>query len=226
MLRKHPGLKVLNLSLIVILGLMAISVASAQAEGEWKIGGKTMKELGLTEESVSTKLVPSVKSMMTISGLGISLWCEVHEFTQHILLANGSLDTFVWQLLNCRSFAGETELPKCTVNTAKKTKGVIETKISKGEVVLSGGVNYLLLKPEGGVFTTIEISGEECAVAGTYSVGGTIVFEIGSEAKSLLLKAAALAGDGLTFGERKVTYQSLLAEELAGKNKGLAWTGF
>jgi hypothetical protein len=229
MLRKRPCLRALNLSLIVILSLMAVSVATAQAEGEWKIGGKTMKELGLKEESVSTKLVPSVKSVMSVPSLGVNWWCEVHEFTQHILLANGSLDTNVWQLLNCRGFTSgekETEIKTCKVNSVGKAEGVIETKIGKGEVILSGGLNYLLLKPEKEIFSEIEVSGKECPIAGTYSVTGSMVFEIGSEAKELLLKAASLAGDGLKFGANKVTYQSLLAEELAGKNKGLAWTGF
>ncbi len=227
--RRH-GLKVLGVSLIAALGLMAFGAAGAQASGEWRIGGKTMSELGLTEETVTGKAEAGVKEILLVKTLNIQKSCTGFDI-QSVTISPSGKGKGAVRLLGCKVFAdeaGEAELTACGVKSTGQEAGVIQTELIGGEIVLSGGVNYVLFKPASGTsFTTIELTGASCAPKGTYPITGTVVAELGAEAKELLLKPIKeFTGDGLKFGENKAFLIGSGLAELTGAKKGSAWTGF
>ncbi len=237
-LKKH-GLKVLGVSLIAALGLMAIGAVGAQAAGEWKIGGKTMSELGLASETYTAKLEPGVNALYLVKTLNIEIKCSTIHVLLGDILPSGIVDLKL-TFLGCKVFddsAKESELTACSIKSAGQATEVIETQQIKGLIILHGGKNYSLTTPSSGLtFTTVELIGASCAPKGSYPIAGTTVVEIGAEAKELLLTPVKepealfpeVSGkkDGLKFGENKAFLAGAAVAELTGAKKGSAWTGF
>ncbi len=228
-LRKH-GLRAIGLSLIAALSVMAFSAAGAQAAGEWKIGGKTMSELKLTEETATGKLEAVPKSKLLVKALNLSISCPTLHVNGVLLVGPPASVHGTTTFLECKVFSHEpeTELSACGVNSAGEAAGVIKTAKINGEVILSGAENIVLFKPSSGTtFTTVEITGKGCALANSYPITGTSVFKLGAEAKEMLiLSLPEFAGDGLRFGEPKANLVGSALAELSGAKKGSAWTGF
>ncbi len=227
-LRKH-GLRAIGLSLIAALSLMAFTAVSAQAAGEWKIGGKTMSELKLTEETVTGKVEPELPLKLLIKALNIYLTCPTIHVNGVLLVGPVASVHGTTTFLTCtvRSISPDEELKACGVKSTGQAAGVIATAKINGEVILSGAENVVLFKPSSGTtFTTVEITGASCAVKGTYPITGTSVFKLGAEAKELLILSIEFAGDGLKFGESKAILDGSALAELTGAKKGSAWTGF
>ncbi len=226
--RRH-GLKVLGVSLIAALGLMAFGAAGAQASGEWRIGGKTMSELGLTEETVTGKIEPETKGKLLVKALNLYITCPTIHVNGVLLVGPPASVHGTTTFLTCtvRSISPDEPLTACGVKSTGEAAGVIKTAKINGEVILSGAENIVLFKPSSGTtFTTIELTGEGCASKGLYLIPGTSVFKLGAEAKEMLiLSLPEFAGDGLKFGEPKALFDAAGLVELSGAKKGSAWTG-
>ncbi len=221
---KMHGVKVLGLFCVAALSAMALSAAGAQAS-EWKIGGKTLVELGIKEESFAGKLAPGTTALFLWNHFNVNYKCTGVEVLSGKIKQLGSL-TLSLRYSGCKVFAdepGEPELKSCGVKSSGAVAGEIQTASLSGEIF--SGV-YLLIKPTGGVFDTLEFTGASCAFKGTYSIGGTYVAELGNEEKELLLRSIKIfPGDGIKFGEYTASLQGALLLELNGAKKGSAWTG-
>jgi hypothetical protein len=124
-------------------------------------------------------------------------------------------------------------LSKCSLQDAKnKSVGKLETELVLGTVFLhpvTTGPPYILFKSDnGGVLTTLEINGAECAAKGSYPIEGSLVFSATSaEALWLLIKAqnneTLFPTDKLKFGERKGTLSGSAEVKLTGKLADKEW---
>ncbi len=229
-LRKH-GLKALGLSFIAALSLMALTAAGAQAAGEWKIETKTMTELGLTEEAIKGKLETGVKNILLVKTLNVNISCAAVDTSANAKILKGGTLTGSLIFLTCKVFAdeaGEPELTACGTKSTGAAAGEIQTVAVTGEIILSGGENFVLVKPVSGTtFTTVELTGASCAAKGTYPITGTTVVKLGVEAKELLLTPIKeFTGDGLKFGENKAFLFGAAIAELNGAKLTKIWTGF
>lgn len=104
--RKHRLGRVLGLSLIAAIGLLAISAVAAQAEGEWKIGGKTLPELNIEEESLSASLDGTF--IYTVPSLSLEIKClKVDSLKGRVLLKGAGELSLLF--LECTFFAGKSQ---------------------------------------------------------------------------------------------------------------------
>ncbi len=227
---KMQGLKVFGIALIAALGLMAFTAAGAQATGEWKIAGKTLTELGIAKESFTGKLGAGIKRLFLIKTLNVEIKCSVWQAIGALIRSGGHFNLSVL-LAACNVYddeVGEPELSACGVKSTGKAAGEIQTEAIDGEIILSGGLNYVLEKPvSGSTLTTIEITGASCPLKGTYPVTGTSVSQLGGEAKELsLTPIKEFTGDGLKIGENKAFMAGAVLLQLSGAKTGATWTGF
>ncbi len=174
------GIKVLGLSLLAALGLMAFA-ASAQATGEFLIeeGGvkKTFTEHKIAEESVSGTVG---EGLLLVPGLPLTIKCTGGTFSGTVLLGGTAHASILFSGCEqpgvgaCKTF--ETKAKMETNLTADK--GFISAS-GLGELLLMGTApnnkHYLLV--ESANFTTIYWT-KLCASALETVVGGSTVFEL------------------------------------------------
>lgn len=224
MLPRKNMLRALGLSLIAAIGLLAISAAGAQAEGEWKIGGKTLPELKIEEENVNASLDGTFT--YTVPNLNLEIKCLKMDSLKSRLLLKGAGDLSLL-FLECTFFAGKSqeEVKACKVK---------DVSVSMSDsIVLHAGKTYLLFKPLEGktTFLTYTLEGEECAIAGTsHAVGGSFAVDLESEKATQTLKlgnaaADALLGDEAKLATSKVSLAGTLLLSLSGAQAGKAWGG-
>jgi hypothetical protein len=221
--RKHI-LRVLGLSLIAAIGLLAIGAAAAQAEGEWKIGGKTLPELKIEEESVNASLDGTFT--YTVPSLSLEIKCLKMDSLKGRVLLKGAGELSLL-FLECTFFAGKSqeEVKACTVKDVSIN--------ASDSIVLHGGKTYLLFKPLEGktTFLTYTFEGAECVIAGTsHAVGGSFAVDLESEKVTQTLKlgnstADALLGDEAKLVTAKVSLAGTLLLSLSGAQAGKAWGG-
>src|SRR6185295_7174201 len=147
--QKRHSIKVLVLSLLAALGLMAFA-ASAQA-GEYKIEGKTATEKGTASESVSGTIAAG---KLLFPGLSTTLTCTGGAFSGTILLGGIVHASTLFSGCEvegsgtCKPF--ETKVKMETNLTADK--GFISAS-GLGEIILMNGKHYILVSSP--AFTTI-----------------------------------------------------------------------
>jgi len=174
------GIKILGLSLLAALGLMAFA-ASAQA-GEWLIntgvGGthKTFTEHGIASETV---LGTVAAGKLLVPSLSLTVLCTGGTFTGTILLGGTAHASVLFSgceaegIPVCKPF--ETTAKMETNLTADK--GFISAS-GLGELLLMGGKHYLLVSStEAAPFTKIEWP-KICALTLLNKVFGNYVFEL------------------------------------------------
>jgi hypothetical protein len=171
------GIKVLGLSLIAALGLMAFA-ASAQA-GEYTIneGGvhKTFTEHGIASESVEGTVAHGT---LLVPGLGLTILCTGGTFSGTVLLGGTAHASIL--------FSGCEGIPNGTVCKPFETKAKMETNLTAdkgfiaasglGQIILHEGKHYLLVENTT-EFTTIYWP-KLCALTLENVVKGSYVFEL------------------------------------------------
>jgi hypothetical protein len=243
---KRNGLKVLGLSLVAVLGLMAFLSAGAQAN--WLVETVELK----ANEAVAAKA--HTTGILTVEKKNLEIQCTTLAGSGLKLLASSATAEGKVNFSGCKTFSpikSGKEVAKCNPINQPISAG------GKALIILhptEKGKNYILFEPAtvGGKFTTIEFSGE-CALTETSDITGTLVAECGQlketkltvegkevidkefagedcnvEAASHLLQTAPEAlftGDVLKFGANVAKLGGIASVELEGANKGKKWAG-
>lgn len=205
------------LCLIASLSLVALMAPAAQAEGEFTIGGKTLKELGLKEESIAGTFDGTAKFI--IPGLKAEIVCESNKVTSATIIVGGASSA-----LFLFSACSVTGVPVCNVDP-------IELKFV-GTLLLHAGQTYFKFgsKIPSEPIETLVILGAECPLPKEEAVTGTAaaLIEAGERVKQPLTsisdeKGEKLLGVGLFLNKQPgfLTYSALW--ELSGPNKGKIW---
>lgn len=216
----HYGKQVLSLAalcLIAALSLVAMTAPAAQAEGEFTIGGKTLKELGLKEELIAGTFDGTVK--LIIPGLKAEIVCESNKVASASILTGGTSHA-VFALAGC-SVVGA---PVCKVDP-------IEFKFA-GTLLLHAEQTYFKFGSSipSEPIETIVILGAECPLPEVEALTGTAaaLIEAGERVKQPITsisteKGEKLLGVGLFLNKQPgfLTYSALW--ELSGANKGKIW---
>ncbi len=224
---KH-GIKLLSLLLLAGLATMALGAAAAQAEGEWKIGGKTFTELKIKEETV--KGVADGVATLLLNGMGTEINCAKRELDEIKILAMGPMHGLL-KWLECTMLQDTVvggvvqlgEIPACIV-------APFSTEFLSVVKLLSEKTYLLFVPSVGTSFATVKIEGAACALKGSFLLSGTYATTITGESVTQTLKTVdketeASLGDGLKFGETKVTLTDTLLMTLSGAQAGKAWGG-
>jgi hypothetical protein len=233
-LRKH-GLKVLGLSLMAALGLMAFSATGAQAvTHQAKILGKTFAELGIEEEAIDGKV--DVAGALLVKGQNLSLKCpKLTVPSGKILLTDIDIE-ILFEI--CETFEFEhpsTKLP-CLIDDDVKP-GLVDDSITVDALVLfvlSGSIRYLLIEPLAGQnwitkIDFLDVTPGSCPLPDLVEIVGSLAVEITEgAAKELLVKEAPEAiqtalADKLKFGESKATIDGSGWVLLSGARAGCTW---
>lgn len=169
------GIKVLGLSLIAALGLMAFMAAAAQA-GEFKVEGSTFTSKAISSESVSGSVGAG---KLLVPGLALTFKCTGGTASGTVLLGGTVHATIL--------FSGcEVEGNKfCKIY---ETKAKMETELEAdrgfivasglGEIVLMEGKHYILVSSGATPFSTIYLtrSTKGCTLPLEEPVSGSTVF--------------------------------------------------
>lgn len=206
----------------------SLAVSPILAEGEFRIAGKTLGELGVSKESISGSLDSTFNYL--VSGLGFEINCDAMDLSSGTILPGGMMDATAL-FLKCTDLVDgfKEELSACAVeDSGLKIKGQISAGLL-GQVVLHGGKVYILFTPAtGSTFFTLRLAGAECALSGEYPIGGSFGAELGAEATSQTLKllgkeAETILGDKSQFGVHKAFFNGTMLMSLSGAQIGKAW---
>lgn len=228
---RMPGLRVLGLSVVAALALLAVAASAAQATGEFKIAGKTFAEQKIEEETF-VGLTNGTNEIL-LEDLGFKFTCKEESISGGKILLAGILEaTLLYKACTALELGTLKEFTKCTVDPIKF--GI------SGEIILHGTGTYLLVKPlSGTVLMTILSLGAECSLPEKVEITGTAVLQffkpsgavkqfLSSVEKPEELFSKVIEGktvkDGLLFGAHKVFLMSAMELELSGKFKGLEWS--
>jgi hypothetical protein len=237
------GLKVLGLSLLAALSLMALSAGAAQAvTHEVKILGKTFAELGIDEESLTGKI--DTVGALLVTGQNLALTCAKFSVVEgKILLAlpSKTVDAEGKILFEeCKTKSADlTENLPCIVDDDVGT-GLTTEHITADALILiveTGGVRYLLAEPLTGqtAFTKVDFLDEDpahgkfCPLPDLVEITGSTAIEIetGTNAEKLIKEAPAAIqtalNDKLKFGESKATIDATGWVKLNGADAGKVW---
>lgn len=221
------GFRALCFSFLAVLVLGAIAAGPAQAEGEWKIGGKTLAELGLKEESVAG----SAGETFTItesSAAKLEITCKTLTTEKANILSGGSSsETFV---LEACALQGE-------IAKHCKLLNPVKSAALKAHLFLHNGKTYDLLEPaEGTTFMTMKFEriGAEgfCLIGEELAFKGTVVAEMEAGERSeqpLIFKSSELEKlfptDSLKLGANTAAIKGKAVLHLIGEHKNQMWTG-
>lgn len=209
-------IRVIRVSLSAFGLMLAIgALLAASASGaSWTIEGKTLSELGLSEETVTS----SATSMsIEVPKISLKVECELEKGTGKIIAASTDEATM--------------ELSKCKVGAAKLCTVEPFTLKVKTELIKKAGIVYDVLKPlTGETIGTFTIKGEECAFGPkkefklTGSTAGQA--ELGEAVKEGLGFSKAIAetaGTSMLSGTNPAFLIGTSIRELSGAKKGKTW---
>lgn len=141
-------LKLLGLC-AVVLGVMAVSAASAQAKPEWMVNGANIttntllpqvqiKEIELLGEKTEAEKVRHLVLLTTILKIKTEILCTGAELVGAKLAAEGKLTEGKVKFTGCKSILNGVENKECVPKTGGKTgvEGTVETELGLGEIVL------------------------------------------------------------------------------------------
>jgi hypothetical protein len=231
----------------VVLGMMAISAASAQgATLDWLVlnAAGTVATLVQKEPNGTVNLLAAVTgkidtlklTLLThLVGLKVGVSCTAFTTSGISLEPEGKLSEGGKVVFTgCSVSEGDT---KCTVKSPGAATGTIESGEGKGEIVLhelAGGAKDVLTKIEpkaaGGTFATLRFEGE-CSLPESNAVKG-VLFVKDCEGFATTHKVKHLIEQGpltsLTVGADTTEHLETSIDgsawvELAGAHSGLAW---
>lgn len=222
---KH-GCRVLGTAILAALFLMALTAGAAQAEGEWTIGGKTLAELKVGEESLTGSLDGAFTYTQALVTPGdFTIKCSQFELTKGKLLAKGLAD-IAFLFTKCALFPltkPEEEVSSCIVS---------EVKINaSGLATLHSTKKFIVFEPSGETPTlsyTIQKETECPLLAGEFLVQGSFSAEAatGKVTQALVLgnkEVDSLLGTKLARGTTTPTISATLLLSLSGANKSKEW---
>lgn len=230
MSHRKPGTRLLRLSLLAALGLMALTATSAQAEnleaGKTKRG--TITVLGSEELAIGETVTGEEEGtvLAQVPGRGIEMKCPGgYDIEEAQILKEGVGDAKV-TFLECKVFTigGKEEVP-CNVLPKGNITGSALLLAIKHE-----GKAYVLGEPKPGntVFTIIEFGGAECPLATKNIVSGSYSGEL-KEAEGVELLVTGnqaiqkLLGDKVSFGAFEALVIGSGKVHLTGAHKGCKW---
>src|SRR6188472_668449 len=187
--------------------------ASAASAAVWTIEGKTMTELALKEESVTSAAAPIT---IEVPKLLLKIECEAEKGSGKII--STSTDEATMELSKCKVVEPKT----CAVSEAITIK-------AKTELIKKGGIVYDVLKPlTGEVFATLLLKNETCALPKELKLTGSTAGQLGLEevAKQPLKFSKAIAeaaGTSMLAGTSPAFVVGTSNRELSGVHKGAKW---
>lgn len=213
------SLKVLGVSVMAALGLMAFTASAAHAETELKVNGTLLK----ANETFTG--VNQGTYLLIIPSRNLVLHCAKRLFEGYLYLWIPRRWDIVYLYENCTALTlAGVSVPKCDV-----AEYTIKAEAS---AFLHNSKTYMLFGPEkGGVLGEIEF-GELCALTETVELTGSWVeecVEVSCETEAVSHKMAVASSklfttDALKFGEVSATLEGSAEVQLSGANKGQKWS--
>ena len=194
-------------ALMAVLALGAVAASGASAH-EYFIEGKSMKELGLKEETFS----PSKATLMTISGPGYEMYCKAA--VSGVIKAGGT-GTTKFTLSECEVVG----LGDCSLEPSI----VFKANSSLVELGEPGQLQNEFSIPESEA-VAVHFLGEHCSET-TWSLWGYLLGNV-SEVESSTLKLAfrPFEYSEVRFGGNPAGVKFGLSMQLSGANAGKKWS--
>lgn len=205
------NMMVLLSALVMAFATVAVFATAAPAAA-WKIQGKTLPELGLSEESTISTGGPFT---IEIPKLSLKIECELEKGTGKIFA--GNTDEATMELSKCKIF----EPKVCTVAEPITLKA--KTELSK-----KAGFVYDVLRPKAETFATLVIKGEACPLPKEMKLTGSTAGQFGSEeaikqALKFSKASAEAAGTALLAGINPAFLIGTSNQELSGLKAKQKW---
>lgn len=231
--RKH-GLKVIGLSLMAALSLMAIAASSAQAVelGHWYTRATPGGAETLLNSTGTLVVEKDVMPTLEVAGLNVKVLCTDVESESATIESTGKGAAALAFKTSCeaRSISPDAKLP-CTVAES------IKASVLALPFLHSDGKVYYLFEPSAGTtFTTLKFGGAECTLPEEVKVTGTAVVEeclhhdfnvfllrhLLQEASASLFSSGTLK-DALKFGAQSARLNGSIWLKLTGAHNDLEW---
>jgi hypothetical protein len=214
-------LKILGLALIVVCAFGAVT-AVAQAAPKFTVSG-----VSSGKEAIAEGAVPTGTLTLTVPGK-MRITCTTLRIKGGTITvgtdenAAESLD-FGGCTVDANSGAA---LPVCTVHDAlaSAVDGTIRTNAVTSTLVNIAEEGYVTFKPAAGNFVNLVVTGEECPVAGNYSIAGSLNTTIEAPKPGVLATTVSLVssqaiqekgGDKITIGTTEIFLDATIGLRLA-----------
>ena len=230
----------------VVLGMMAISVASAQAVDDWLVLNAPGTVATLIEEpggvlnlkvETTAEIEPSKLTLLTkLVGLKISVACTALTTSGFFLKGEGKLsEGGKVKFTGCTVEGGG----KCTVKSPGAATGTIETEELKGEIVLHELPGFvkdvflkLLSKLFGGGLVPFRFEGDECVLPESAKITGSLFlrdcegFATTHKVRHLLVQSplTELSVGADTAEHLETSIDGSIWVKLIGSHAGDAWS--
>ena len=197
---KH--LKILGLSLLALVAVMAVNASASQA-ATW-----VLKEGGVEKTSI-TAAIKAPSGHLLVPGLGIDIECS--SGSGSVTASGGKTETLTGSGEITYTGCKDVNFKTCTVRSepAGTPKGTIIAKGSGTGFMESTKTLAKLASKAGSPFTTVVYEGAECPlteVDGT--VTGFVDVEIVEAATDSAIHTGVVQKQGLEFGEELATLES------------------
>lgn len=215
-------LRLLVLSVVVVLGLMAFVAAPAGADWLFSVPNQPVNASTHTEFNLKVK-----------EFLNLEVLCATTESEDLLLLSGTGTAKGKVKVKGCKTWiSGKDSTANC-----QPIEPIVVA--AKAKLVLHGGKNYILVEPEiiGGNFTLIKFNEEKCALASNNSVKGFLVAECAELSEATVVgvdcakasvmhllqpNEALFTEDKFTLGGNAATLNGVLSVALVS---GYAWSG-
>lgn len=222
-MRQAPRLKRLCLLLLVASAVIATGASTAHAATEWKVGGKTFAELGISEASVLASAGESF--VLTIPWYATEISCTTFSIESGKLLTAGA-SSGTLMLSGC-SLKG----PPFVAETCKLIEP-ISLKVKDKLITHSERAYDLFEAAEAGkAFGNVQFKeGTECPLPLSNELKGGFVAETqsGQRVKQLFTFSSTLeklfTSDKLTFGTHTMELKGKATLDLGSPNEGKEWS--
>ncbi len=222
-----PKIKLILLSMVAVLAVYAVAVATASAAEEetcgsgpvvalcFELAGGVLSEAPKGTYPFTAKNDAGTKAEILVAGIKLHINCTVTAATGNFvqpaeLTADVSGSNIVLSYTGCTV----PEPAGCTI-----PGGEIKTNAQTLEwPELTSPLKVKFLPPASGIFYTLKINGEECVQKGNFNVTGSqeAVWDNGNDSITHLLTAGPTTG--FTFGGKPFTeYLSEVTIELTSK---------
>jgi hypothetical protein len=199
--------KILGLSLLVAVGVMAVSASAAQAKWLLLRNGASVLLLELKGEVLLGEL--------RVPGLNLNIHCKKGSATAHLELNAGPTPAAHTVLTGTATGVFQEctvlEFSKCTVKSPGAANGEIKAS-GKGEGKMTGEEVYALVSSK--EFASINVEGALCPFEGLIEqpVNGNAKLTVTDPLKDETTKLVKLDDDGLFFGNEPATLEGELLE--------------
>jgi hypothetical protein len=222
--------RALGLSLVVVLGLMALGASGAQ--GNWLI----LHNGGTSEAKVSVVVsAQSEGNIKVADAFTTEILCSTFAAQELVLTEKSTSGSGKVKFSGCKTWQSGKQQANCKP---------VEPIVAGGEthLVLHNGKNYLLYLPTSGKSFAVVEFGELCALGEEVVVTGDLTFECGHlnpPGTWLFLDCSghqvthlvrpvvpqSLFAAGIKFGANSATLSGIAAVSLSGLFLGDAWGG-